>query len=98
MIFETLGKKNVLNTADFCVPQIMVFTVFSAFGSKNNGIYNVFVPVPRKNAIIYAVFTLLQHVVSARENAVFYKVFASRARPETAKKLLQNGPNSKNIF
>ena len=46
-------------------------------------------PVPSKNIGIYAVFTMLQDVVSICEkdkNTVFYDVFASRAQQTIAQK------------
>jgi len=55
------------------------------------------VPVPSKNIGIYAVFTMLQDVVSICEkdkNTVFYDVFASRAQQTIVKQLLKNGPTS----
>ena len=46
-------------------PKTTVFTMFRASGTQITGIYNVFVPVPSKKITgIYAVFTMLQDVVS----------------------------------
>jgi len=56
-----------------------------------------FWPVPSKNTGIYAVFTLLQDVVSTCKNdkhTVFYDVFASRAQQKIVKTLLKNGQKS----
>ena len=44
-------------------PKTTVFTMCFASGSKNHGIYSVFVPAPSKNTGIYAVFTMLQDVL-----------------------------------
>jgi hypothetical protein len=68
-----------------------------AFGSKNHGIYNVFVPVPSTNIGICAVFTMLRDVVSICEKdkgTVFYDVFASGVQQKIIKERLKNGPNS----
>ena len=64
--------------------------MFFASGSKNQGIYNVFVPVPSKNTGIY----------EKEKNTVFYDVFASRAQQNIVQTLLKNGPKptSKSIF
>jgi hypothetical protein len=55
-------------------PKTTVFTMVFSSGSKNHGIYNVFVPMPSKNIAIYATFTMLQDGVSICEkgkNTVF---------------------------
>ena len=45
-------------------PKTTVFAKFFAFGSKHHGIDSSFCLGPSKNTGIYAVFTLLQDVVS----------------------------------
>ena len=59
--------------------------MFLASGNKSHSIYNVFCPGAIKNTGIYAVFSMLQDVVSIcgkRKNTIFYDVFASRAQKE----------------
>ena len=79
-------------------PKTTVFTTFFlASGSKNHGIYTVFVPVPSKSTLIYAVFTMLQDVVPICEkdkSTEFYDILASRAQQKSVKQLLKNGPKS----
>ena len=49
-------------------PKATVFTMFFAFGRKDNGIYSIVCLGPSKNIGIYAVFTLLQAIVSICKN------------------------------
>ena len=64
-------------------PKNTKFTMQFASGSKNHGIYSVFVPVPSKNTGIYAVFTMLQDVVNDK-HTVFYDVVVLAAPKQHA--------------
>ena len=64
-------------------PKTTKFTMHFASGSKNHGIYSVFVPVPSKNTGIYAVFTMLQDVVNDK-HTVFYDVVVLAAPKQHA--------------
>ena len=58
-IFETFGAKNAINTDAFCASEAPNHGIP---GNKNHSIYSVFVPIPDKNTVIYAVFSMLQGV------------------------------------
>ena len=67
--------------------------MFIASGSKHHGIYRVFVPVPSKSTGIYALFTMLQDVISIvymrkyakRTKPLYFTIFASRAQEKMSK-------------
>ena len=64
-------------------PKTTIFTMVFSSGNKNHVIYHVSLPGPSKNTGIYAVFSVLQDVVSIygkHKSTVFYVVFASRAQ------------------
>jgi hypothetical protein len=58
---------------------------FAPWEAQNHSIYCVFVPVPSKNTGIYAVFSMLQDVVSIceTEKTLYFTMFLL---PERSKK------------
>ena len=74
---------------------------FAARFKKSSGCWgyhpSLFFPVPSKNTGSYAVFTMLQDVVSICEkdkNTIFYAVCASRAQQKIVQKSFKNSLKS----
>ena len=94
--FSILRAKNLVNRDDvFRALEAENHDIYSAFasGRKSHGIYNVFGFGPSQNTGIYAVFSMLQDVVSIsgkRKNIVCYDV-CFLGTEKNVKKLLQNG-------
>ena len=100
-IFETRGEKNIVNTDVFCASQAQkntVFTRWCAFGSKNHGIYSVFVPAPSK-ALVFTHFSprcKMKFLHAKRTQTLHLTIFLhpERSQKKNVKKLLKNSPKS----
>ena len=66
-IFETLGEKKNQKPMFLRGPG-KKNTVFFNLNRKNHGIYNVFVPVPCENTLLYVGFTLLRDIIPICKN------------------------------
>ena len=77
--FETLGAKSTVNTDVFRALEAQNHGIYDVFasGNQNHGIYSVFWPVPSKNTVISALFSMLQEVLfpcPRHKNTVNYSV------------------------
>ena len=92
-----LQFSSLVNTDDFGAVEAENHDIYSfsvAFANKRHGICNAFSLRPSKKTGIYAVFSMLQDVVSTcgkRKNTLFLRCFCFSGAEKRVQKWLQNG-------